>query len=171
MRAIVALAGLAFLTALSVPGNADPQVVAVSSMPAVPGTDHILVPGVPGPNPASCAAVAPAGCSTGVHLSMYSMTIGFPGFQPGYTGTTEVKVTWVTALTGQVVPGVGAQVFRCNFINGNVVSCVISPGSLLPAQFNWPPPGTLFEHTCSSYALGTTTPGGVGTYSCFVSHI
>lgn len=181
MRNLLLLAGVVAMVAAAPAGTADEQYAAVGitndGTITVPGpvTEHnilnIPIPGMgPGPT-ASCSAAAPAGCSTGLHLSMYQMTIGFPTSQPGYTGTAEVKVTWLLPTVGQVAP-VGAQVFRCNWNGGVFVGgCVISPGQLLPFQLNWPPPGTIFEHTCTSYALGTNTPGGSGAYSCFVTHL
>jgi hypothetical protein len=54
-------------------------------------------------------------------------------------------------------------------VNNAFQGCFIV-AQTLPTQVNWPPPGTVFETTCTSYDLGTTTPGGTGHFSCFVDH-
>lgn len=88
------------------------------------------------------SALGPTGVSHGAALPM-----------PGYTGTMESKLTHMQ----------GARTFRCNFSNGAFLGCQGGVGTF-PAE------GGLFAHTCASYTLGTTTPGGSGTYRCTLTH-
>lgn len=118
----------------------------------VPG--DALFPFAPDSDPEeiACAGVAPetTWCTTGLHhRAENSMVHGFL-IQPGYTGTLESRL-WSS---------LGLHVFRCTLAD---------PGSAQCEDWGpWPPFFSTFTHDCSSYEPGTSTPGGVGAWVCFV---
>ncbi|MCA1813826.1 MAG: hypothetical protein LC624_07740, partial [Halobacteriales archaeon] len=160
--------------------HSEPAIVddVLDALPFQPVGDHFLVPGVAipgvtdGANPAGCTGTAPAstGCTTGMHLSFFIEQTGFLAADfPHYTGTIESKEVWLTPATGPVVPE-GALTFRCDVVDGFFARCGTVATLLAPGPLEFPPPGTVYAHTCASYDLGTTAPGGSGPWRCFVDH-
>ena len=172
MRALALLPAAWLLVVLALGGAAAaPAALAFPALAPGPATsDHLLLLGATG-NPASCVATAPGSCSTGLHLSLALGSVGFPIHQPSYTGTGEARLTWLLPFAGAMLP-VGYQTYRCGWVDGVFQDdCTFSEGMMLPALLNSPPPGTLYEHTCHSFELGSRTPGGSGDVRCFVWHV
>lgn len=144
------------------------------------GTDHLLV-GLED-DLANCGGTAPAttSCGTGQHLRAGGGFFG-PGTGegcpsacntalPGYTGTLKMSIIYAIHNSGpnQV------RVNTCSFNAGVVLSCVVTgaapprlPSALESAGIRFP---TVYDHTCESFNLGTTTPGGSGAWMCFSWH-
>jgi hypothetical protein len=162
MRATFAVAALAALLALV------PVALSVAPGVTVP-TSGELVKMLTQRGVAKCGGTAPAisECDTGLHLSLELQSTGFfPEEFPGYTGTVESKEVWITPVTDALVPE-GELVWRCDVQDGAFSDC--HSQSVLPGPLAFPPAGTIYRHTCASYDLGTTTPGGSGPWQCFVN--
>lgn len=105
--------------------------------------------------PVFCGGVAPAvtDCSTGTHPA--DPPVGHGAFgPPGYVGTLVTRIDFSPA---------GFHELTCDFSGSAAPDCTDSfedPG---------PSPAS-YTHTCHSYDLGTTTPGGVGAWICATSH-
>ncbi|MCA1812749.1 MAG: hypothetical protein LC624_02215 [Halobacteriales archaeon] len=143
---------------------APPALAAMSadvSDTSLPGPALQLAGGVE-PKTVTCGASAPTGtsCTSGQHIIFNAGTAqtpvshGFTGVNlAGVTATLESKLTWTTGQAS------GARTFRCNVTNG-VIAC-------MPGFGAFPPNGpSIVTHTCASYNLATTTPGGVGNWGC-----
>lgn len=152
---------------------------------AEPTTDHLLV-GVED-DLANCGGTAPAEnkCTTGSHLRAGGGFFG-PGSGegcpgscntavPGYTGTLKMDIVYLVHLAGSRVTTMQTRTLTCNFSNGVLVApgCVVS-GAAVPAypftNIHGIPFITAYDHNCSSFDLGTTTPGGAGPWKCFSWH-
>lgn len=126
-----------------------------------------------GPNPTTCQGTAPATLKCNTNGALGELNIhpalghtrganaaGTGGVShginlplPSYTGTMESRLDHAQ----------GNRVFRCNVSGGIFLGCNPGVGS-------FPPENSIFGHSCQSYALRTTTPGGVGTWSCRLTH-
>lgn len=182
MRTAFLVGAVALLTMLPTAAPASTNAVAVFDQGY--GADHLLV-GLE-PDLANCGGTAPAEteCGTGQHLRAGGGFFG-PGSGegcpgscntalPGYTGTLRMDITYLIHPAGpnQV------RTLTCNFNVGVVLSCAVT-GAVPP---NYPsvvgslarqfgiPFATIYDHDCTSFDLGTTTPGGSGPWMCFSWH-
>lgn len=103
-----------------------------------------------------CGGTAPLAvvCETGYHTPHDSIQHG-----PDYAGSAN----FIGDIESQIDYGSGARVFRCSVFLGQRRGDCVGDGF-------FPPPGTEFKHYCLTYHLGTNIPGGIGTWSCFVTH-
>ena len=177
---VAALAALLALpAAVTAPGD-----VAIANITGPSSVDHLLI-GIEEDN-ANCGGIAPAdtSCSTGSHLrggggffgpgSGENCPSAFNTQLPGYTGTLKMDIVYQIHNAG---PG-QVRTNTCNFSNGVVLSCIVTgvnpptyPGAANGvATLLGVPVVTIYDHHCTSYNLGTTTPGGSGPWMCFSWH-
>lgn len=183
MRKMFFVGAVALVAMLPVAAPAAPSPIATIAGSQEYGADHLLV-GIE-EDLANCGGTAPATteCDTGTHLRAGGGFFG-PGTGegcpnacsttlPGYTGTLKMNIIYLVHPAGpnQV------RTNTCNFSNGVVLSCIVT-GAAPPA---YPVAGgllqsagvgfvTAYDHTCQSFNLGTTTPGGSGPWMCFAWH-
>lgn len=109
----------------------------------------------------TCSAGPAQTCTTGTHLRLNAagpvtggyISHGFAGVSlAGVTATLESKV--IGESSGN------ARTFRCNVLNG-AISCL--------GGFGLFPSGEFYTQECRSYNYGTTTPGGIGQWSCGIT--
>jgi hypothetical protein len=148
---------------------AIPPALAVSDVPIVDTnfpTTNVVAPYGGAPITVSCNGVAPGTntCTTGSHLAIsvgtapLTLTHGFTGVNfAGYTGTVESTLSWNSGTA------TGARTFRCN-VNNGALSCLGGSGAFPP---NGP---SIITQTCSSYNIGTLTPGGSGNWGCIFTY-
>lgn len=140
---VVALAGLLFA-----------WMPAVGAVPATIETVAVLGSGPAGHGGGNetygCSGFAPLlpACTSGVaEQTGTGIALGLRAFD--YTGTLESRVDHLG----------GSFVLRCDITGSTGVCQEIRTGAS--------PFGKQLVQNCRSFVLGTTTPGGVGSYQCF----
>lgn len=96
----------------------------------------------------ACSGFAPLRpvCTTGVYQADWAfVSMGLSA--SNYEGTLENRLDW----------GDGALVLRCD-IQGATAQCSFTGP--------FPPNGVLLVHNCRSHQLGTSVPGGSGSWAC-----
>jgi hypothetical protein len=102
---------------------------------------------------AECGGITPAvvSCTTGNHLRTVFVEHGFH-LTNAYTGTLESRLDW----------RLGVHIFRCGYALSVKQGCVES-GS-------FPIPGSIYQHSCNSFILNSSTAGGSGAWNCYTLH-
>lgn len=147
-RSLISLIALAALLAAVTPASGYSANVSASGQVGEAGV-RVVSSHCGGIAPAvtECTLLVDREAGLGLHIDAWGVTPVGP-----YTGTLSSRLDWPT----------GSWQVSCAFENGLAQGCETS-GS----RFAMP---TQVTQTCSSFELGTTTPGGQGLWECDNTH-